>query len=146
MRQIDPLHRFLRADSGAVTVDWVVITAAITGLGIGVLMTVSNGIENSSNDITAQLESDEHIFRSHHFARSTGEEAAAVDLTHYGSNWADRRMNQLMNDLTDQQLRNQERAWRNRQADVNDPMHSRANDQMAMLSIAMEARGVSPHP
>ncbi|MGR3435310.1 MAG: Flp family type IVb pilin [Shimia sp.] len=41
-----------RADqSGAVTVDWVVLTAAIVGLGIAAMTTVSDGVRTASNDI-----------------------------------------------------------------------------------------------
>ena len=42
-------------ESGAITVDWVVLTAAIVGLGIAVLAAVSTGVENLSNDIDTQL-------------------------------------------------------------------------------------------
>jgi len=46
---------FKNDESGAVTVDWVVLTAAIVGLGIAVLAAVSNGVDNLSNDINTQL-------------------------------------------------------------------------------------------
>lgn len=47
--------RFLRDESGAVTVDWVVLTAAIVGLGLAVMAVVSGGVENLSNDTARQL-------------------------------------------------------------------------------------------
>jgi len=46
---------FKNDESGAVTVDWVVLTAAIVGLGIAVLAAVSDGISNLSDDIDGQL-------------------------------------------------------------------------------------------
>jgi Flp pilus assembly pilin Flp len=46
---------FKNDESGAVTVDWVVLTAAIVGLGIAVLAAVSDGISNLSDDIDTQL-------------------------------------------------------------------------------------------
>ena len=46
---------FKNDESGAVTVDWVVLTAAIVGLGIAVLAAVSDGVENLSDDIDSQL-------------------------------------------------------------------------------------------
>jgi Flp pilus assembly pilin Flp len=46
---------FRNDESGAVTVDWVVLTAAIVGLGIAVLAAVSDGVENLSSDIDTQL-------------------------------------------------------------------------------------------
>ncbi|MGH1329776.1 MAG: hypothetical protein ACRBBK_02750 [Paracoccaceae bacterium] len=35
--------RFFSDQSGAVTVDWIVLTAAVVGLGISVIMTASGG-------------------------------------------------------------------------------------------------------
>jgi Flp pilus assembly pilin Flp len=46
---------FAKDESGAVTVDWVVLTAAIVGLGIAVLTTVSGGVNTLSADIAGDL-------------------------------------------------------------------------------------------
>ncbi|MDA8747625.1 hypothetical protein N9M66_05390 [Litoreibacter sp.] len=46
---------FVADESGAVTVDWVVLTAAIVGLGIAVMASVSDGLQNLSGDISGQL-------------------------------------------------------------------------------------------
>ncbi len=43
------------SDDGAVTVDWVVLTAAIVGLGLAVLVVVSGGVEDLSGDIDDEL-------------------------------------------------------------------------------------------
>ena len=51
------LNKFRRDEDGAVTVDWVVLTAAIVGLGIAVLLTVSDGVGQLSNDIDGELSS-----------------------------------------------------------------------------------------
>lgn len=48
---------FKNDESGAVTVDWVVLTAAIVGLAIAVLAVVSGGVQNLSGDIATQLSS-----------------------------------------------------------------------------------------
>ncbi len=48
-------NTFSNDESGAVTVDWVVLTAAIVGLGIAVYAVVSGGISDLSNDIDNQL-------------------------------------------------------------------------------------------
>lgn len=45
--------RFLNEDHGAVTVDWVVLTAGLVGLGLATLAVVSGGVENLSEE-TAQ--------------------------------------------------------------------------------------------
>lgn len=49
---------FLRDESGAVTVDWVVMTSATVGLGLATMATVTGGVENLSGDIRTQLSSD----------------------------------------------------------------------------------------
>ena len=48
-------NNFRNDESGAVTVDWVVLTAAIVGLGIAVYGVVSGGIADLSQDIDDQL-------------------------------------------------------------------------------------------
>ncbi|PWJ21167.1 pilus assembly protein [Jannaschia seohaensis] len=47
---------FLAAEDGAVTVDWVVLTAALVGLGLAVMAVISTGLENLSGDIQTQLQ------------------------------------------------------------------------------------------
>lgn len=47
--------RFIANEDGAVTVDWVVLTAAIVGLGIAVITTVANGALDHSSGIGAYL-------------------------------------------------------------------------------------------
>ena len=51
------LQSFRNDESGAVTVDWVVLTAAVVGLGIAVVSTVGEGATNLSEQIQQQLES-----------------------------------------------------------------------------------------
>ncbi|MBM2577801.1 hypothetical protein JQC91_15955 [Jannaschia sp. Os4] len=46
---------FLASESGAVTVDWVVLTAALVGLGLAVMGVVSTGVQNASNSIATEL-------------------------------------------------------------------------------------------
>ncbi len=48
--------RFLKSEDGAVTVDWVVLTAAVVGLGIAVITTVANGALDHSAGIGAHLD------------------------------------------------------------------------------------------
>jgi Flp pilus assembly pilin Flp len=52
------LKNFFTDEDGAVTVDWVVLTAAIVGLGIIVLAAVESGVTNLSGDIKSKLEED----------------------------------------------------------------------------------------
>ncbi len=48
-------NAFLKDESGAVTVDWVVLTAAIVGLGIAVLASVSGGTNTLAQTISGNL-------------------------------------------------------------------------------------------
>jgi len=52
------LKTFKNDESGAVTVDWVVLTAAIVGLGLVVMQTVGGGIESLAGDIDTNLSND----------------------------------------------------------------------------------------
>lgn len=51
------MDKFLHDETGAVTVDWVVLTAAIVGLGLAVMAVVSGGVENLSNETAVELAS-----------------------------------------------------------------------------------------
>ncbi|MCU4652856.1 hypothetical protein N8I71_08435 [Roseibacterium sp. SDUM158016] len=46
---------FLRSDSGATTVDWVVLTASATGLSLGTFIVVSGGVSGMSTTIGSTL-------------------------------------------------------------------------------------------
>ena len=48
-------QNFKRDEDGAVTVDWVVLTAAIVGLGIAVLTSVSGGTTSLADKISSNL-------------------------------------------------------------------------------------------
>ena len=49
------LKSFINNESGAVTVDWVVLTAAVVGLGIYVTATVGSGIQTLGQKIVDDL-------------------------------------------------------------------------------------------
>jgi Flp pilus assembly pilin Flp len=49
------IKNFRADEDGAVTVDWVVLTAAIVGLGIAVLTTVRDGATDLATDIGTNL-------------------------------------------------------------------------------------------
>ncbi len=49
------IQNFARDEDGAVTVDWVVLTAAIVGLGIAVLTSVRGGAVDMAEGIETQL-------------------------------------------------------------------------------------------
>ena len=48
-------NAFLENESGAVTVDWVVLTAAIVGLGILVLTSVGGGTVTLADKVSSHM-------------------------------------------------------------------------------------------
>jgi Flp pilus assembly pilin Flp len=52
------LKNFRKDESGAVTVDWVVLTAAIVGLGIVVMNTVGAGVTTLASNIASSISSE----------------------------------------------------------------------------------------
>lgn len=67
-------NKFLASETGAVTVDWVVLTAALVGLGLAVMAVVSGGVENLSTDIATDLAAAEPL-------DSTGVFSNNIDIT-----------------------------------------------------------------
>ena len=55
---LNMIKNFAADESGAVTVDWVVLTAAVVALGLAVLSVVRPGAETGSNNIAAELSKD----------------------------------------------------------------------------------------
>jgi len=55
MKLFKLVKNFRNDESGAVTVDWVVLTAAIVGLGIAVLSSVSSGTTTLAGTISSEL-------------------------------------------------------------------------------------------
>ena len=57
MKFLNLIKNFRKDDSGAVTVDWVVLTAAMVGLGIAVVSTVGGGVGSMGTTINTALSS-----------------------------------------------------------------------------------------
>ncbi|MWP37589.1 pilus assembly protein [Rhodobacter sphaeroides] len=55
MKLLNIFKTFRNDEDGAVTVDWVVLTAAIVGLGIAVVTTVSGGLRTAATTLTTDL-------------------------------------------------------------------------------------------
>ena len=49
------IKTFTNDEDGAVTVDWVVLTAALVGLGLAVMVVVKDGISDLAGDIDTEL-------------------------------------------------------------------------------------------
>ncbi|MCK0138326.1 hypothetical protein [Aliiroseovarius sp. F47248L] len=56
MKLYNLIKTFQADEDGAVTVDWVVLTAAIVGLGIAVLTSVSGGTTSLADKISSSLD------------------------------------------------------------------------------------------
>ncbi len=57
MTFLNTVKAFAASESGAVTVDWVVLTAAIVGLGLAVVTSVRSGVQSLGTDISNSLTS-----------------------------------------------------------------------------------------
>ena len=55
MNFLNTVKAFAANESGAVTVDWVVLTAAIVGLGLAVVTSVSTGVGSVGTQISNAL-------------------------------------------------------------------------------------------
>ena len=71
---MNAIKPFLAAEAGAVTVDWVVLTAALVGLGLAVLAVVSDGVNSVSNATADDLAAIDPVTQ----ARSTVQRTAAA--------------------------------------------------------------------
>ena len=47
--------KFASDETGAVTVDWIVLTAAIMGVVLAVMASVSDGLEDLSGDVDSEM-------------------------------------------------------------------------------------------
>ncbi|RYH12092.1 pilus assembly protein [Tropicimonas sp. IMCC6043] len=55
MRLFKRIPAFAAEQDGAVTVDWVVLCAAIVGIALAVVSVITGGVEDLSSDISNQL-------------------------------------------------------------------------------------------
>ena len=56
MKLLNIFKRFQKDEDGAVTVDWVVLTAAVVGLGLIVMAAIKPAISNLSASIAEEIE------------------------------------------------------------------------------------------
>lgn len=49
------LSKFITSESGAVTVDWVVLTAAVVGLGFSVILIFANGNQTLADNLSTHV-------------------------------------------------------------------------------------------
>lgn len=56
MKLLNVFKRFKNEESGAVTVDWVVLTGAVVGLGIIISQTMGGSINRAATAVAADVE------------------------------------------------------------------------------------------
>ncbi|RXV60478.1 hypothetical protein C6W92_13625 [Roseovarius sp. A46] len=52
---------FSKDEDGAVTVDWVVLTAAVVGLGVAAVSTIEGGVSGLGDKIATGVNSDSNV-------------------------------------------------------------------------------------
>jgi Flp pilus assembly pilin Flp len=57
MKLAPQIFAFKNDESGAVTVDWVVLTAAVVGLGLAVMLAIKPAISGTANNIKNSITS-----------------------------------------------------------------------------------------
>ena len=50
------INAFVKDEDGAVTVDWVVLTAAVVGIAIAVAATIEGGLQTAATNIDTGLQ------------------------------------------------------------------------------------------
>lgn len=82
------LTRFATSESGAITVDWTVLTGSLAGLGLAVGTVVSGGVADLSRDIAAYLRgvemSDEFRSLIEQICDNAGVGGGTAGMTHDG--------------------------------------------------------------
>ena len=82
------LGTFWTDESGAITVDWVVLTAGMVGLGLGTMGVVSGGADDLTTDMDNQMQI-EHIIVSFgtDFGAFDFSAYQRMDPVHHAGNW-----------------------------------------------------------
>ena len=52
------IERFVAEEDGAVTVDWVVLCAAVVGLAVAVASTIKTQLDKSATDIATSIDAE----------------------------------------------------------------------------------------
>ena len=133
---------FLSNEAGAVTVDWVVLTAATVGLGLAAMSVVSSGVEDTSSDISNEMKyvaiKSSFGLQYDAFNQNTVDSLYDIYTTRDGEGGSNR---------TEGDLISSELSWRNAAMDFIDAgsiNNARAlMDRAAGLTLAGEERGVT---
>lgn len=139
---------FLLSEDGAVTVDWVVLTAALVGLGLAVMAVVSGGVSALSGDVDTQLVN--QGITSEFEAAFAGLTADTLTSWHHNEAWYN-GMTVAYSDPTqwsEAQLIAQHQAMAAtilaaNPADIASGHYQNAIDHMGAIEIGMAANGIA---
>ncbi|MEM9318963.1 MAG: hypothetical protein AAGA70_08135 [Pseudomonadota bacterium] len=134
-----PTVDFARDEHGAVTVDWVVLTAAIATLGLASVWTVSDGSLSLSDELSVEIVS---------AADALDLDLRILTLDYVTTNAVSYRPNQIQNRYnrfsgrSNAQNANAVRHW-TRQLENDDPaVVARAQDNLQVLALVAQERGL----
>jgi len=138
---------FLHDESGAVTADYVFMTAAVCAAGVAVLNTASQGIDGLSSELISEIEAADIVFASQHFGRDRLTVLLDGPRSYFSENAMRTRYNRFADpdQRTDAQVRNAHRTWVRRTRDASYSQPDRAEDMVRILDMALEARRLEPH-
>jgi Flp pilus assembly pilin Flp len=139
------LTHFWRDTSGAITVEWTVLTAGMVAIALAATSVVGSGLDTNTAMLSAEFTREYRSYEARNFGRSPLEVAQELEMEIMSSARRDRRVEQLLNALTDNQLRNQHRTWNTRAANPDYDRLPLARDQVALIDVVMDARKVDPH-
>ena len=139
---------FVLSEDGAVTVDWVVLTAALVGLGLAVMAVVSGGVEDLSGDIDTQMV-DQEIVTSFSAAAGIALTAGTLTSWHHNEGWFNGMTAQYSDPGTysEAQLIAQHQTAANtilaaNPGDITSGHYQNAIDHMGAIEIGMAANGI----
>lgn len=139
--------RFVKDESGFVTVDYVFMTASVMATTLAVISTLSQGVEGISSTIVEELSSSEIVFMSHNFGRDRETALREGPRDFFSANAMGNRYNIFSDPAqrTEAQVRNAHRTWSRRMNDVAYSQPGRAADMVRILDQALEVRDIEPH-
>lgn len=137
--------RFLRDDRGAVSVDWVVLTAVLVGTALATIGAVERGSVGVASGLSDRVGDGDFVLEWTNFGRNPSEMAAELAYGFHDGDWGAARVAGLIDTGTsDEDLQAEYAVWSARASDPGYGNPAEARDQLAVLDIAMTARRVTP--
>jgi phosphomannomutase len=135
------ISTFIQDETGAVTVDWVVLTSALVGLGIAVTLVVSGGVENVSNDVAQTLADTSVEFT---FFGNAADAASAIFSSAESIFYGEEQSNGFISDFSDPNNYSDEQlqqVYQTSQAYNAQSGNAESVDQLGILETAASNRG-----